>query len=74
MKKMGVVVPLVTPCTSSGQIDFEGLKIVCKDMMDAGCHGVFAAGSTGRGPWFAQQERMKICKTIADTIGSDKPP
>ena len=70
---MGVVVPVVTPCTLEGQVDYEGLKIVCKDMMDAGCHGIFAAGSTGRGPWWTRKDRMKMCKTIADTIGPDKP-
>lgn len=73
MKEMGVVVPIVTPCTLSGEIDFEGLKIVCKDMVDAGCHGIFAAGSTGRGPWFHRRERMKICSTIADIISPNKP-
>jgi dihydrodipicolinate synthase/N-acetylneuraminate lyase len=73
MKQLGVIVPIVTPCTRDGQVDVEGLKTVCDDMMRAGCHGVFVAGSTGRGPWFNRADRMKICMTVADKIGSDKP-
>ena len=64
MKQLGVIVPIVTPCTRSGQVDVEGLKTVCDDMMSAGCHGVFVAGSTGRGPWFSWVDRMEICCMI----------
>ena len=73
MKQLGIIVPIVTPCSRDGRIDVEGLKIVCGDMMQAGCHGIFVAGSTGRGPWFNRTARMKICKVIAGTMGSDKP-
>jgi len=69
MKQLGVIVPIVTPCTLAGQVDYEDLKTVCDDMMQAGCHGIFAVGSTGRGPWFNRTDRMKICKTVADKIG-----
>jgi dihydrodipicolinate synthase/N-acetylneuraminate lyase len=73
MKELGIVVPIVTPCTPDGQVDVEGLNTVCDDMMQAGCHGVFVAGSTGRGPWFNQADRMKICETVAGNIRPEKP-
>lgn len=50
MKQLGVIVPIVTPCNVSGDPDIEQLKVVCDDMLDAGCHGIFVLGSTRRGP------------------------
>ena len=73
MRQLGVVVPIVTPCTLEGQVDIEGLKMVCDDMIQAGCHGVFVLGSTGRGPWFGREDRVKICRTVADVIDTDTP-
>ena len=71
MKKLGILVPLVTPCTRTGAIDEAGLRGVCRDVLGAGCHSVFVAGSTGRGPWFARQDRVRICRTVADEVGKD---
>ena len=73
MKQLGVIVPIVTPCTLAAQVDVGGLKTVCDDMIQVGCHGVFVAGSTGRGPWFSRSDRIKICRTVAERIGPDKP-
>ena len=73
MRQLGVVVPIVTPCTLEGQVDIEGLKMVCDDMIQAGCHGVFVLGSTGRGPWFGCEDRVKICRTVANVIDTDTP-
>jgi dihydrodipicolinate synthase/N-acetylneuraminate lyase len=57
MKKLGILVPLVTPCTRTGDVDVAGLQSVCRDMLAAGCHSLFIAGSTGRGPWFSRGDR-----------------
>ena len=73
MKQLGVIAPIVTPCTSGGHVDVEGLQIVCRDMIQAGCHGIFVLGSTGRGPWFTREDRAKICKAAAHAIGSRLP-
>lgn len=70
MKPLGVIVPLVTPCTLDGQVDVSGLQAVCDDMMHAGCHGIFVNGTTGRGPWFSREKRVQICSTVADRAGS----
>ena len=71
MKKLGILVPMVTPCTRTGEVDEAGLRGVCRDMLGAGCHSIFVAGSTGRGPWFARQDRVRICRTVADEVGKD---
>ena len=66
MKDFGVLVPIVTPCGESGDVDYEGLSNVCEDMIDAGCSGIFVAGSTGRGPWFSLEDRKKICARVSE--------
>ena len=71
MKEFGVLVPLVTPCFKNGIIDFKGLKNVCDHMVKAGCSGIFVSGSSGRGPWFSLEDKIKICESVRDQIGSD---
>lgn len=70
MKNLGVLVPIVTPCNRSGKPDLTGFSNVCRDMLDAGCDNIFVAGSTGRGPWFSRDDRVRICRTAASLIGS----
>jgi 4-hydroxy-tetrahydrodipicolinate synthase len=71
VKDLSIVVPVVTPCTPSGQLDVDGLKAVCRDMVSAGCSSIFAVGSSGRGPWFSRDDRARICHTVADQIDCD---
>ena len=73
MKDLGVLVPIVTPCSRSGEPDLDGLRSVCNEMIDAGVHGIFVAGSTGRGPWFSREHCTRICRTVADHIPSSTP-
>ena len=69
MKQLGVLVPIVTPCSRSGKVDLAGFKNVCRDMLDNGCDHIFVAGSTGRGPWFSRADRAKICRAAVDLVG-----
>lgn len=73
MKDFGPIVPLVTPCSCAGEPDLGGLRAVCREMLDAGCKGIFVAGSTGRGPWFSRTDREKICQAAAEQIGHAVP-
>jgi len=73
MKDLGILIPIVTPCRHTGDIDLEGLKSVCDDMLNAGCSSIFVAGSTGRGPWFNLDERVNICRTVAEHTKKNIP-
>jgi len=53
-------------------MDHDGLRSVCRYMLDAGCHAIFVAGSTGRGPWFDREARSAACRTVAEAIGADR--
>lgn len=68
MKNFGPVVPIVTPCTPAGELDFDGFRSVCEEMLRSGCKGVFIAGSTGRGPWFSPKQMQSLCGVAADQI------
>ena len=65
-----VLAPVVTPCSRAGEVDIDGLRSVCRYLLDAGCSAFFAAGSTGRGPWFDRRERELICREVADYVGA----
>jgi 4-hydroxy-tetrahydrodipicolinate synthase len=73
MKEFGILVPIVTPCTPSGELDLSGLRAVCQDMLLAGCDSIFVAGSTGRGPWFGRKERVAMCRTVAEELNGARP-
>ena len=73
MKALGIVVPIVTPCTRTGEPDLDGFRSVCSYVLSAGCHSIFVGGSTGRGSWFNRHDRARACRAAADFIGSDTP-
>lgn len=73
MKELGVLVPVVTPCSRAGDVDVDGLRAVCRDMLNAGAAAIFVAGSTGRGPWFNTQDRARLCSGAAEEIGPNVP-
>ncbi len=73
MKELGIVVPIVTPCTRGGELDLDGFRRVCDYTLKNGCHSIFVGGSSGRGPWFSRDQRIELCRAAADTIGPDTP-
>jgi len=71
MKKIGVISPIVTPCSKKGEPDLEGVKSVCRYMIENGCQGIFVCGSTGRGPWFGRKDKVNICRAARSVLGSN---
>ena len=69
MKELGPIVPIVTPCQRDGALDLDGFRSVCREMLSAGCAGIFVGGSTGRGPWFPLEDRVRLVRTAADCLG-----
>ena len=73
MKELGIVVPMVTPCTRTGELDLDGIRAVCHYVLSAGCHSIFVGGSSGRGPWFSRRDRARVCRAAADFIEPGTP-
>jgi 4-hydroxy-tetrahydrodipicolinate synthase len=73
VKDIGPIVPIVTPCRRNGEIDLDGFRAVCNEMLQIGFRGIFVAGSTGRGPWFSLSDRVTLCQSAAEIIAGRVP-
>ena len=64
----GVVVPIVTPITEAGEMDFRGLESVTEWLVGKGVHGIFVAGSTGRFSHFSPRQNADACRSVVETV------
>lgn len=60
----GVIVPLVTPLTTNGEVDIEALRALVKRCTDAGVGGVFMGGSAGTGPLLLDEQWKEAAETV----------
>jgi len=54
----GIIVPLITPMTESGEIDKQGVIWLINFLIDKGINGLLIGGTTGEGPLLTIQERF----------------
>ncbi len=66
-KLSGVVVPLVTPVTPGGQIDFLALDRLLEAQIAGGVEGVLILGTTGEGPCVPQALRRPLIERAVAT-------
>ena len=64
---------IVTPFTRDGEIDEEGYRGVIDLVVDAGCHGVISAGSTGEFFLMTHDERMRVFSIAVDQAAGRIP-
>ena len=64
---------IVTPFTRDGEIDEEGYRGVIDLVIDAGCHGVISAGSTGEFFLMTHDERMHVFSIAVDQAAGRIP-
>ena len=69
MNTNGILVPLVTPFTSSGAIDYSALTTLINSLLEAGVHGIIVCGTTGEYYTFSDEERQELMAFIAKTVG-----
>lgn len=65
----GVIVPMVTPVTGGGEIDFDGLVQIANWLVESGVDGLFLAGTTGRFSHFTPEQNRDICSVVAKAVG-----
>jgi 4-hydroxy-tetrahydrodipicolinate synthase len=56
----GVGTALITPFTSSGELDERALKALVKRQVDAGIHFLVPCGTTGETPTLDERERRRV--------------
>jgi 4-hydroxy-tetrahydrodipicolinate synthase len=69
----GVIPPIITPLTPTGDIDTAGLSRLVSYMIDAGVSGVFVLGSSGEGPWLTGAEREEIITAAVEAAAGRVP-
>ncbi len=65
----GVIVPMVTPVSKSGDVDYAGLVELAGWLVSQGVDGLFVAGTTGRFSHFTPQQNRDICAAVAKAVG-----
>jgi 4-hydroxy-tetrahydrodipicolinate synthase/2-dehydro-3-deoxy-phosphogluconate/2-dehydro-3-deoxy-6-phosphogalactonate aldolase len=65
-----LLVALLTPFTSQGDIDTEALQAHVADLRAAGVDGYFLCGTTGEGPLLDDDEVLVITRTVLSACGA----
>lgn len=71
-KMKGVVPPMITPFTKSGEVDYEGLRTLVKYLKNE-VHGLFVTGSYGSGALMNLEERKKVVEVCVETVEGKIP-
>ena len=69
----GAITAMVTPFTSSGELDVEGLKKNVRFQIDNGISGLVPLGTTGESPTISDDERETIIKTVVAAAAGKVP-
>jgi dihydrodipicolinate synthase/N-acetylneuraminate lyase len=73
MKKMyGVVPPMITPFTESGELDVPALKTLVQFLRER-VHGLFVTGSYGSGPMMSTEERKTVTEVSVKEANGKVP-
>jgi len=67
MKHGGVVVPLVTPATANGELDFLAFDRLVESQIAAGVQGLLILGTTGEGPCVPRALRRPLVERAVAT-------
>lgn len=69
----GVFPYLVSPVTSSGEIDEPILKKLCHDLIEAGVHGLTPLGSTGEFAYLSLKQRRRVVEVVLEAADGRLP-
>ena len=63
-KLRGVIAPITTPFTKTGEVDYAGLKRNVQFYAESGIHGYLDLGSNGENKSLPNDEKVEVLKTI----------
>ncbi|MGO2035635.1 MAG: dihydrodipicolinate synthase family protein [Brevibacterium sp.] len=69
----GIIPPLLTPRTDSGELDLTGLSALVDHLVDGGVHGIFALGSSGEVPYLTSAERDQALRATIEAADGRVP-
>lgn len=69
----GVVPPLVTPLTSSYDVDTVSLARLVHHQLSAGVRGLFVLGTSGEGTFLTDDQRRQVLETTVSEVSGSVP-
>lgn len=69
----GIIPALPTPFKEDCSIDFDSLKKLINEVIDAGVHGILIGGSTGEYTLLSMEERKSIIKVACEVANGRVP-
>jgi len=60
---------MITPFTSSGEVDYEQTWRLARFLVDHGSDGLVVTGTTGESPTLSSEEKVAIYRTVVEAVG-----
>jgi 4-hydroxy-tetrahydrodipicolinate synthase len=60
---------MITPFTSSGEVDYEQTWRLARFLVDNGSDGLVVTGTTGESPTLSSEEKVAIYRTVVEAVG-----
>jgi 4-hydroxy-tetrahydrodipicolinate synthase len=60
---------MVTPFTSSGEVDYEQTWRLARFLVDNGSDGLVVTGTTGESPTLSSEEKVALYRTVVEAVG-----
>lgn len=61
---------MITPFTSSGDVDYEQTWRLARFLVDNGSDGLVVTGTTGESPTLSGEEKVALYRTVVEAVGS----
>ncbi|MCP1108775.1 4-hydroxy-tetrahydrodipicolinate synthase [Ohessyouella blattaphilus] len=72
-KPQGIIPPVITPLTDSGEVNYQVLRQLVNHLIDQGVHGLFPMGTTGEFYAFDDETFRKILETVKEEAAGRVP-
>jgi len=69
----GMIVPLVTPLRTTGEVDLPGLRRLCEIQIRAGIDVLFLLGTTGEFYGLTPAQRRQVVETAVESVAGKIP-
>ena len=69
----GVIPPMVTPLTASGELDVAGTERLVEHILSGGVHGLFLLGTTGEAPDLPYEVRRELVRRVTAQVNGRVP-
>ena len=68
MKKLNVIIPIVTPLTDNDEIDIESLENLVEFLIEKDVDGIYPCGTTGEMAFLTDEERKLVVETVVKKV------